>query len=922
MSIFNSGNFSKPFNVSQPQLNSSDRTAHMKSKTKYAAAVNLAKNGGVLAKKNGSTYVGSVQTTTTMMTSTASYADLLDVTKGKYLLTPPPSSNLTASFQPTTGDVFYGNFTVTDYTTAKIPVTVLGYPTVNTAAVPNAYLYRNQIVKSGSSAVSVTTPAGFNNANIVVDPEYRIFYDDNTCGMRDYFKNVRLDPSIDLKWTDDNAVGGEVFSSKPYNQQQAQRIIANQAQSLRGFQYPASVHFDLDNCGSKPSISPVAPNAPVIYIGDQSEAPPFTVSIRWMHGFDGGSLIKSYQVYAGGVLAGTVAPKECMNSYTLTGIAEGTQIWVTASNCPPKDRWNPTTFPPEPQCTTLTSAKSNAVVPTPLPVLRLIAVEAPPTVWTLRSSITVLNSQILRVPLGNTLIIPTDKAITNNGTIIINGSITNYRIIVNNGIIANDNLGTNSVRNYGNITNASTGVIANGGGTIANEGGTIANNGGTISNSGGTIANADGTIANNGGTIDNTNGGTILNMSGTINNTSGTITNTSGASIANSGVILNAGTTTGGGGGTTGGGTISGNVTGNTVLNADNNTGGTTVAWSLTSPINYYIAVGSIIYIGVGGPAGSQSIPAPSGNGITYSVENSISPYISVTQATGTTPAHLTVTAAAGSAGAVGNIYAINTTIASIIVNLSNNLSGTDGSIIFSKTTTLPETITLYANGTASPANQTIATFFSGSNEWRTNPSVVISSYETLIISPNVLFIINNSLVNNGNIEFSASCSVRVRNIFTNSNTGTIQNYTNSLIIDNYTVGAFYEIVNAGTFNNRSGGYIQNNSSINNYTGGKFVNFVNGTLLNNNIVTNQSGATFNNFGIIRNQKNLINYQSGTFVNYQSGAIYNYSSTSLINTLGPATNNGTLLNANGSGSFGTGTLIGNPPMTATGVYTGQ
>ena len=56
MSIFNSGNFSKPFNVSQPQLNSSDRTAHLKSKTKYAAAVNLAKNGGVLAKKNGSTW--------------------------------------------------------------------------------------------------------------------------------------------------------------------------------------------------------------------------------------------------------------------------------------------------------------------------------------------------------------------------------------------------------------------------------------------------------------------------------------------------------------------------------------------------------------------------------------------------------------------------------------------------------------------------------------------------------------------------------------------------------------------------------------------------------------------------------------------------------------------------------------------------
>jgi len=196
MSIFNSGNFSKPFNVSQPQLNSSDRTAHLKSKTKYAAAVNLAKNGGVLAKKNGSTYVGPVQTTTAVLTSTASYADLLDVTKGKYLLTPPPSSNLTASFQPTTGDVFYGNFTVTDY--SKVPVTMLGYPAVNTAAVPNTYVYPTQLVKTEPADISDgTTPEEFNYANIVVDPEYRLFYDDNTCGMRDYFKNVRIDPSVD-----------------------------------------------------------------------------------------------------------------------------------------------------------------------------------------------------------------------------------------------------------------------------------------------------------------------------------------------------------------------------------------------------------------------------------------------------------------------------------------------------------------------------------------------------------------------------------------------------------------------------------------------------------------------------------------------------------------------------------------------------
>ena len=97
MSIFNSANHDKSFNGPQPQLNSSDRTAYLKSKTKYAAAVNLAKNGGVLTKANGARYVGTVQTTRTGLTSASSYSDYMDVAKGKYLLTPPPSSNLATS---------------------------------------------------------------------------------------------------------------------------------------------------------------------------------------------------------------------------------------------------------------------------------------------------------------------------------------------------------------------------------------------------------------------------------------------------------------------------------------------------------------------------------------------------------------------------------------------------------------------------------------------------------------------------------------------------------------------------------------------------------------------------------------------------------------------------------------------------------
>ena len=353
MSIFNNGNFAKPFSVSQPQLNSSDRTANLRSKTKYEAAVNLAKNGGVLTKQDGSKYVGPVHTTSATMTSADSYSDLLDVTKGKYLLTPPPSSNLDTSFSPASGDVFYGSFTVTDYAEAKIPVTMLGLPEVAT----NKYVYPNQLVASS------TAPPPFNNTSIVVDPEYRLFYGKRTCGMRDYFKNVRIDPSADVRWTAD----GVVYSSRPYNQQQAQRIIAHEAQRLRGFQYPTRVHLDLDNCESKPSITPVAPDAPVIYISSQTltsdEPELFTVTVAWPHGFDGGSPITQYTVYTSTGDSHTVDPQPCLNSYTLYNIALTTQIWVTATNCIPQSSW--ASSAPAPHCTPMTSPHSNPVNPAP-----------------------------------------------------------------------------------------------------------------------------------------------------------------------------------------------------------------------------------------------------------------------------------------------------------------------------------------------------------------------------------------------------------------------------------------------------------------------------------------------------------------------------------------------------------------------------
>jgi hypothetical protein len=350
MSIFNGGNFSKPFNVSQPELNSSDRTANLKSKTIYSAAVNLAKNGGVLTKTNGSQFVGPVQTTSTFMTSASSYADLLHVSKGKYLLTPPPSSDLATLFSPANGDVYYGNFTITDYYADNLAVTALGYPTVTWASIPGQYAYPNQLVKTPNP-----TPNAFNSSNIVVDPEYRLFYGQGTCSTRTYFKNVRVDPSVDVTWTADG-IGGEVFSSRPYNEQQAQRIIAHQMQNLRGFQYPVRINLNLENCESRPSITPVAPDAPVIYLESISGTGPYTVTITWLHGFDGGSPISTYTLHNGGSIP--IPLKPCLNTWTGT-VSAGTQIWVTASNCVPKERWSGGTIIQK--CTTLTSVPSNTI---------------------------------------------------------------------------------------------------------------------------------------------------------------------------------------------------------------------------------------------------------------------------------------------------------------------------------------------------------------------------------------------------------------------------------------------------------------------------------------------------------------------------------------------------------------------------------
>ena len=491
MSIFNSANHDKSFNGPQPQLNSSDRTAYLKSKTKYAAAVNLAKNGGVLTKANGARYVGTVQTTRTGLTSASSYSDYMDVAKGKYLLTPPPSSNLATSFQPSSADVYYGNFTVTNYDNAGVYLTMLGYP-LKTQGL-QAY-YPNLLVQESDSTPSAPTPNMFNQDNIVVDPQFQLFYDVNACGSRNYFKNVTIDPTLDLTFT---LALDEVYSLRPEIEQQAQRIIKGEAQLLRGFQFPTRIHFDLDNCDSKASITPVAPDAPVISVSSITPAGPFTVTIAWLHGFDGGSPLTAYTVYVDGAAVATLDPQPCRNTHTLTDVGSGSSIWVTASNCLPKEVWNWTT---EPSCTTLTSARSNVLV---MPVFSTVMWSSSMTVTT--PTYEVPQTVHLIIPSGATLTVTSGVTMTIRGTVTNNGTLTNHGVIhvygslVNNGTFTNTgtviNYSSNSVTNRGTLTNESGGVIENKlGGVIENKaGGSIDNNShGTFTNRG---------TFNNGGTF-------------------------------------------------------------------------------------------------------------------------------------------------------------------------------------------------------------------------------------------------------------------------------------------------------------------------------------------------------------------------------------------------------------------------------------
>jgi hypothetical protein len=166
-----------------------DYIARKKAKAIFKGAVDVAKNNGVLKKKNGSQYRGEIYTSTNSncpkLIGASSYDQLRDVTFGKYAVDP-----ITFDINDV-ANLWVGNLYVENLTGITLDASFGG--------MPNTFVYPPDINASQTYPISgTTTEAG----GLYVDPSYNIFYPkdatDNIRGScylkqeRAYLQNVKF----------------------------------------------------------------------------------------------------------------------------------------------------------------------------------------------------------------------------------------------------------------------------------------------------------------------------------------------------------------------------------------------------------------------------------------------------------------------------------------------------------------------------------------------------------------------------------------------------------------------------------------------------------------------------------------------------------------------------------------------------------
>jgi hypothetical protein len=219
--------FQKP----TPDIDSSDRTQQLRSKTVYAATVNLAQH---LVEGNSNlnkTYTGPYEIVTqagnSKMIASRSYSDLLSITKGKVLLNQLPlNSNTQAYYQKNfaKGQIYEGNYNQFDPSnnfnnSCNDSVMVYDIGTTGFTG-PSSY-------DANGGFIGATGPTGTSasNKNIFIDP--------NHC----YYSDPCL---LDASYT--RFVGPVLSGLTGPGQFTAQQIIS--ADQYRGFSYPMS-NFNL-----------------------------------------------------------------------------------------------------------------------------------------------------------------------------------------------------------------------------------------------------------------------------------------------------------------------------------------------------------------------------------------------------------------------------------------------------------------------------------------------------------------------------------------------------------------------------------------------------------------------------------------------------------------------------------------------------
>ena len=218
--------FQKP----TPDLSSSERTNQLRSKIIYSGTVNLSTALTTPGSNRYKTYNGPFE-----IVASASYKDLLDITKGKVLLNQLPLTSLTANYYEKNfgnGEMYVGNYQQFDGsffsggggtgpgpTDCEDSVLVYDISTPGfTGPGPSSY-------PENSIGVTEATNPNFSNQDIFIDPKH-CYYSDPCASSASYMKFV----DVDLKGANGNS------------QYYAQQII--NANQYSGFRFPMS-NFNL-----------------------------------------------------------------------------------------------------------------------------------------------------------------------------------------------------------------------------------------------------------------------------------------------------------------------------------------------------------------------------------------------------------------------------------------------------------------------------------------------------------------------------------------------------------------------------------------------------------------------------------------------------------------------------------------------------